>query len=227
MEAALLAAFMIAANLLAILLFHPQFTAVHVLPSELARRALMGLAMGLTCVMLVYSPFGRRSGAHMNPAFTLALWSLAKVRGRDAAGYIAAQFIGGAAGVAAMDAAARQYLSHAHVNHVATLPSAGICTAWIAELVMSALLMTVVLLLATSDRTMRYAGIAAGVLVGLFITFEAPISGMSLNPARSLASALFAGDCHGLWIYFTAPPIGMLLVAASFRAASKEHARTL
>jgi aquaporin Z len=187
MEAVLLASFMIAANVFAILLFHPHFAAVHLLPSDDARRALMGVAMGLTCVMLVYSPFGRRSGAHMNPAVTLALWSLAKVRTGDATGYIVAQFIGGALGVAAMDLVAGAYLSHTHVNHVATLPGADVATTWIAELLISALLLTVVLLLANSDRTMRFAGIAAALLVSLFITFEAPISGMSMNPARTLA----------------------------------------
>lgn len=73
----------------------PLRTAV---PSDLARRALMGVAMGLTAVVNIYSPWGRRSGAHLNPATTLTFWRLGKVSGRDAAFYIAAQFAGGTVG---------------------------------------------------------------------------------------------------------------------------------
>jgi aquaporin Z len=85
--------------------------------------------------------------------------------------------------------------------------------AFVAELAMTIVLMLMVLLTAASSRFDRYTGIFVGALVATYITLEAPISGMSMNPARSFAPALFAGNWTALWLYFTAPPLGMLLGA--------------
>jgi aquaporin Z len=76
--------------------------------------------------------------------------------------------------------------------------------------------MTVVLNVSNIPRIARYTGIFVGLLVATYITFEAPISGMSMNPARSLGSSLFADSNAGLWIYFTAPLLGMLLAAEAY-----------
>src|SRR5215469_12352554 len=119
MEAAELGIFMISASLFSILLYHPSSPVVRVIPSEFVRRVLTGLAMGLTLVGLVYSPWGKRSGAHMNPAFTLTFLRLGKVAPWDAFFYILAQFVGGVVGILLMAAVAGPLLSHPSINYVA------------------------------------------------------------------------------------------------------------
>ena len=100
------------------------------------------------------------------------------------------------------------------VSAVATLPGGwGELAAFAAEFAIAFGLMATVLTANASARLMRWTGVCAGVLVALYIAVEAPVSGMSLNPARSVASALPSGIWHGIWIYLAAPPLGMLLAA--------------
>ncbi len=206
--------FMVSACVFGTLLGHPGSPAARAVPDGLARRLLMGLAMGLTAVALIYSPWGRRSGAHLNPAMTLTFWRLGKVAGPDAAWYALAQALGGVAGVVAAAVFIGPALADPSVDYVATVPgSAGIGPAFLAEVVITFVLMTVVLRVSNAARLAAYTGIFAGALVAAYITVESPLSGMSMNPARSLASALPAGAWDALWIYFVAPPIGMLLAA--------------
>jgi glycerol uptake facilitator-like aquaporin len=152
MEAAELGMFMISACIFATLLEHPGSPIPEVLPHPNARRPL-GVAMGLTAVGIIYSPWGQQSGGHLNPAVTLTFLRAGKVKPWDAVFYIGAQFVGA----------------------------------------------------------------IAGVLVATYITLEAPISGMSMNPARTFGSALVARTWTSLWIYFTAPPLGMLLAVEVYR----------
>src|SRR6202008_517788 len=98
-EALGLGLFMVSACLFGTLLFHPGSGVAAALPDVLARRLLMGLAMGGTAMALIYWPPGRRSGAHLNPATTLTFWRLGKVAGTDAAWYTLAQTVGGLAGI--------------------------------------------------------------------------------------------------------------------------------
>jgi len=100
MEAAGLGIFMVSASVFTILLYHPASPALRVLPEEFPRRVLMGLAMGLTAIGIIYSPWGKQSGAHLNPAVTLTFFRLGKVAPWDAVFYVVAQFAGGVAGVA-------------------------------------------------------------------------------------------------------------------------------
>ena len=209
-----LGTFMLAAGFFGTLFEHPGSPVRQALADAMLRRSLMGLAMGLTALALIYSPWGRRSGAHLNPATTLTFARLGKMRPRDAVFYALAQFVGGAAGVLLVLLVLGSAFRDAPVLCVATVPGpAGASVAFLAEVVISFLLMAVVLWVSNSARFHRYTGLCAGVLVALYITFEAPLSGMSLNPARTLASALFAGSWNALWVYFTAPPLGMLLAA--------------
>jgi aquaporin Z len=216
-EAAGLGIFMISACVFGTLLGHPTSPVVHAVPSPLARRALMGVAMGLTAIALIYSPWGRRSGAHFNPATTLTFWRLGKVASADALLYGAAQAIGGLAGIVLAAALLGALLADRDVNYVATLPgSVGPLGAFVAEVVITFVLMSVVLSVSNNARMARLTGLCTGALVATYITVEAPLSGMSMNPARSLASAVPAGAWTPLWIYFTAPPLGMLLAAELF-----------
>ncbi len=218
MEAAGLGLFMISAGLFGTLLEAPSSPVPALLPDPLVRRVLMGLAMGATAVGFIYSPWGQRSGAHINPAVTLTFLRLGKVRPWDALFYVLAQFAGGTLGVVAVAVALGAAFATAPVRFVVTLPGlAGAGTAFAAEAAISFGLMLAVLVTSNRDRWSRYTGWIAGLLVALYISVEAPLSGMSMNPARSFASALPAGLLESLWIYMTAPVLGMLAAAELYR----------
>lgn len=210
-EAALLGLFMLSACLFTVLLFHPSSPLPRLVPDPFARRLLMGLSMGGTAVLLNYSRWGKRSGAHYNPAVTLTFLRLGRIGARDAAGYVAAQFLGAVAGVLAAWLLAGSLVADASVRYAVTVPGPdGPAVAFGAELVISFVLMTVVLRLANHPRLGRWTGLWAAALVATFITLESPLSGMSMNPARTVGSAVWARDWTALWIYFAAPLLGML-----------------
>jgi len=214
MEAALLGLFMISACTFTVLLQHPASPVRGAIPDPLARRLLTGLAMGATAILLIYSPWGQQSGAHMNPAITLTFTRLGKVAPRDALFYIVAQFAGGLGGVLVARTALASLLADPTVDYAATLPGRwGALAAFAAEAVISCLLVLVILSVSNHPRRAMYTGVCAGLLVAAYITIEAPVSGMSMNPARTFGSAFFAGDWTALWIYFTAPLLGMLAAA--------------
>jgi aquaporin Z len=216
-EAAALALFMIAASLFTTLLEHYESPIMTLIPDPFVRRALMGAAMGLTAAAIIYSPLGARSGAHMNPSVTLAFVRLGKVARLDASIYVVAQFAGAIAGMIAAHGLLGEVLAEPAVEFVATRPgTAGELAAVAGELAISFVMMSVLLRVAAHPRTMRWTGAAAAMLVMLNITFEAPLSGMSMNPARSFGPAFLSGRFDGLWIYFVVPPIGMLLAAEWF-----------
>jgi aquaporin Z len=220
-EALLLATFMISASLFGVMLFHPDSPAVHAIASPLLRRCAMGAAMGLTAIALIYSPLGRRSGAHMNPATTFTFWRLGKVHTRDAIGYVVAQFLGGVGGMILAAVMLRARLAHASVDFVTTNPgfrgAPGLIAAWLGEFVIALVLMLAVLNTSNRQRLAPFTGLFAGLLVMMWIIIEAPISGTSMNPARTFGSAFTAGllsdGRHVLWVYFTAPPMAMLAAA--------------
>ncbi|HVR07508.1 MAG TPA: aquaporin [Thermoanaerobaculia bacterium] len=237
-EAALLGTFMVWAAAVATLLAATPASAPRALPSPLgavlgalaalgagaagpplARRALMGAAMGLTAIALIYSPWGRRSGGHMNPAMTLSFLWLGKVAGWDALFYVLAQTIGAAAGVLVAGRWLGGAFTAPPVRYIVTMPGGGgAVVAFVAEAGISSVLMGTVLAVSNS-RHARWTGLCAGLLVALYVTFEAPLSGTSMNPARSFASALAAGSWQSFWVYLVAPPLGMLLAAALYVAA--------
>jgi aquaporin Z len=180
----------------------------------------MGVAMGSTAVALVYSPWGQRSGAHFNPALTLTFFRLGRIEPADALFYALAQFAGGAAGVFAMAALLGAVVADPSVRFAVTLPGApGQLAAFAAEVVISFVLMATVLVVSNTPRVARFTGLCCGLLVATYIAIEAPLSGMSMNPARTLGSAAGAGVFDSLWIYFSAPPLGMALAAHTFVAA--------
>jgi aquaporin Z len=224
MEAAELAVFMIAASLFTILLYHPASPVVRAIPAEFSRRILTGLAMGLTAVGIIHSPWGKQSGAHMNPAFTLAFFRLGRVAPWDAGFYVIAQFIGAVAGVGLVAAFAKRYLADPAVNYIATLPGPrGAGAAFLGEAIISFVLVAVVLAVLNAPKLARFTGWFAGLCIAAFIVFESPLSGMSMNPARTFGSAVLPHFWSSLWIYFVAPPLGMLLAAAVFQGR-RRHA---
>lgn len=219
MEAAELGLFMVSACCFTVLLFHPASPVLAALPSGFLRRLLIGVAMGATAVAIVYSPLGRRSGAHFNPAITLTFFRLGKIGPWDAFFYICAQMVGSALGVAVAARLLGPRLAHPVVNYAVTVPGmAGLAVASAAEFVIAFVLMSVVLNVSSREKLARFTGVAAGILVATFITFEAPLSGMSMNPARTLGSAWNAHLWTGIWIYLLVPPLAMLSAAELFLA---------
>lgn len=213
MEASLLGAFMVSACLFGVVYEYPASPVHRLITSGFVRRLLGGLAMGLTAVAIIYSPWGKQSGAHINPSTTLTFFRLGKIRGWDAFFYICAQFFGSAAAVAIVASLIPSLVGHPTVRYVVTVPGADVATAFAAEVGISFLLMTVVLSVSNNTHLSSYTGLFAGLMVATYITLEAPISGMSMNPARTFGSAFSADVWTSLWIYFTAPPLGMLAAA--------------
>lgn len=212
MEGACLGLFLMSACVFGVLLEHPMSPTHQALENAAVRRAIGGVAMGLTLIALVYTPWGKRSGAHMNPAFTLTFYSLGKIAGLDAAFYVASQFAGGIIGVELADLLIGAPLRHGAVNWVVTSPGAGysIWSVFAAELAISCLQMLLVLFVSNSRRLSRWTPFVAGAMVALYIFVEGPVSGMSMNPARTFGSAFVAQDYTALWLYFAAPLAGML-----------------
>ncbi|MBX3378499.1 MAG: aquaporin [Phycisphaeraceae bacterium] len=218
-EASLLGAFMFAACAAVVLFYHPDSSVAAAVRTDFNKRVAIGILMGLTAIGLIYSPIGQRSGAHMNPGTTVTFFVLGKVEPVDAACYVLFQIAGGIAGVALARALFNHRVAHQQVQYASTVPGRhGVAVAFGAEFAISCLLLSVVLWSSNASPTSAYTGIFAGLLVAAFIAFEAPYSGMSMNPARSLASAVWARQYRGLWIYFTAPPLGMLLAAGVYVA---------
>jgi aquaporin Z len=210
-EAAGLGLFMLAACGFGTLLEYPLSPVRQGIADPWLRRFLMGLAMALTAVSLIYSPWGKQSGAHFNPAVTLTFVRLGKVPSWDALFYVLAQFVGGATGVLIAVAVLGPALAQPPVHYVVTLPGpGGVGVAFAAEVVITFLLMSVILVVTNTPKLARYTGLFAGALVATYITVEAPLSGMSMNPARTFASALPAQAWTALWVYFSAPLLGML-----------------
>ena len=222
MEAACLGTFMISAGLFTALLEYPNSPVRHAIPNDFVRLALNGLAMGLTAIGIIYSPWGARSGAHMNPAVTWTFFRLGKVKPWDALFYPIFQTLGGLGGVLLVEFGLGRIFTGAPVRYVVTVPGkAGVASAFVAEMAIACGMMLMVLFMTNTERLSRFTGLFGGTLVFLYITFEGPLSGMSINPARTVASALPSGIWTAAWIYFIAPIGGMLLAVELYRALSK------
>lgn len=225
MEATELALFMFSACAFTVLLYHPTSPVAQTIHDGVLRRLLMGTAMGSTAIAIIFSPLGQRSGAHFNPSVTWTFFRLGKINASDAAFYTLFQFTGGIAGILLASLALGRFVAHPAVNYAATLPGpGGPIIAFCAEIVISFILMSVVLTVSNTQRLARWTGLFAGALVATYITIESPISGMSMNPARTLSSALGAQVWMSLWIYFVAPPAGMLLAAEVYQRLSAGRA---
>jgi aquaporin Z len=224
MEAACLGLFMVSACTFGVLMEYPGSPIHDALPDPVVRRVLTGIAMGLTLIAIVYSPWGKQSGAHLNPSVTLTFWRLGKIGGIDAILYVIAQFAGAVGGVFVAAVILRTAVMHPSVNYAATLPgNQGVAAAFVAEATIAFIQLTMVLNVSNRMNIARYTGLFAGTLVATYISIEAPFSGMSMNPARTFGSATFAQVWRALWIYFTAPPLGMLLAAEVYVRMRGSH----
>jgi aquaporin Z len=211
--------FMVSAGVVTTLFEYPGSPLRAALPDPDIRRILIGICMGLTAVGLIYSPWGQRSGAHMNPAVTLTFWRLGKVKGMDALFYMVSQFLGGTLGVWLVILALGNAFTQSPVLYAATVPGpGGVAVAFVAELAISFGMMLMVLIAINTPRLAKRTGLFAGALVATWISIEAPLSGMSMNPARTFASAAPGALWADIWLYFSAPVLGMLAAATAYCA---------
>ena len=214
-EAWCLFTFMVSACFFGVLLFYSGSIFAWV-PLPL-RNVLMGVVMGATAIGIICSPLGKRSGAHFNPAVTLTFFRLKKVGRNDAFFYIVAQFAGGVFGVLFSWLILGKLLADGAVNFVVTVPgNYGGVVAFFAEVIISFFMMTMILFTSNSARYARLTPYFAGLMVAIYISIENPLSGMSMNPARTFASAAVGNIWTALWIYFTAPTIAMLSASELF-----------
>jgi aquaporin NIP len=171
----------------------------------------VALTFGLIVMAMIYA-LGDRSGAHLNPAVTIAFAVAGRFRFADVPGYILAQLIGAFAASILL-----KLLFPDHSTLGATIPAGSAAQSFILETVLSFMLMFVILAVSTGPKERGItAGIAVGGVVCLEAMFAGPISGASMNPARSIAPAVVSGHLTHLWLYITAPILGALL-AIPFR----------
>jgi aquaporin Z len=189
---------------------------VPVVPNGALRRLLTGIMFAGGATAVVYSPLGQISGGHINPAVTLAFWRLGKVPGRDAVIYVVMQFAGAFLGAWAAGVAWGHLTTG--VQYAATVPGEGYtwAGALAAETLITFLLVFLIFVCVNKPKIAPKTGILAGSLVALLVMIEAPVTGTSLNPARTLGPAILAPNYAALWVYFVGPVAGALLAVAAF-----------
>lgn len=177
----------------------------------------IAVTFGLVVMSMVYA-VSRVSGAHINPAVTIGLWAARRFNGRDVTPYVVSQLVG--AGVAS---GLLRLMFPEHPNLGATLPSGPLWQSFILEIVLTCALMFVILgVSGTGARSGLGAGLAIGGVVALGALWGGPISGASMNPARSIAPAVVSGELTDLWIYLLAPCAGGLLAIVGCRCIQSE-----
>ncbi len=172
----------------------------------------IAFTFGLTVLSVIYA-FGDHSGAHINPAVTTAFWIAGRFPGREVVPYAVAQCMG-----AVLASLTLRLMFAGHATLGATLPAGPVLQSAVLEFIMTWWLMVVILSVADGARE---KGIVAGLVIGSVVTLEAmfggPISGASMNPARSLGPALVSGQLQHLWVYLVAPVAGAALAVFTCR----------
>lgn len=177
----------------------------------------IALAFGLVVMVMIYA-IGDISGAHMNPAVTVAFWVSRRLPGDKVLPYVVAQFSGAIAASALVSV-----WFPAHDTLGATLPAGGVLQSLSVEIVATAILMFVILGVSEGAREKGImAGVAVGGTVALMALVFGPVSGASMNPARSLGPALVSGELGIIWLYFAGPLAGALLAVPACRVIGRE-----
>jgi aquaporin Z len=189
---------------------------VPVVPNGALRRLLTGILFAGGATAVVYSPLGQISGGHINPAVTLAFWRLGKVPTRDAVIYVVLQFAGAFVGAWAAGLAWGPLTTG--VQYAVTVPGEGYSQAgaFAAETIITFLLVFLIFVCVNKPKIAPKTGLIAGSLVAFLVMVEAPMTGTSLNPARTLGPAILAPNYTALWLYFAGPIAGALLAVAAF-----------
>jgi len=198
----------------------------NLLPDASLRRLITGLIFAGSGSLVALSPFGKLSGAHINPSVSLAFWAHGKMKHIDLIGYIVAQFVGAILGELLLVFLWRAYAHN--VTNGMTLPGSGypLWLVFLAEMSLTCLLVLLIFLFVSSHRLMRWTPLMNWFVVATMVWLEAPISGTSLNPARSIGPALITWLWTSQWLYCVAPPLGGLLAVGIFRLISERDVLT-
>lgn len=176
----------------------------------------IAITFGLIVMSMIYA-LGEVSGAHLNPAVTLAFWIAGRFPIKQIAPFLAGQIIG-----ALIASGLLRFLFPDHETLGATLPAGTAIQSFILEIILTFLLMLVILQVSQgSKETGWFAGLAIGGVVLLEAMFAGPVCGASMNPARSLAPALISGHLENIWIYLAAPVLGAFLAVPCNRILQK------
>jgi aquaporin NIP len=177
----------------------------------------VALTFGLIVLAMIYA-LGDVSGAHLNPAVTLGFFAAGRMAGREVLPYIVAQLFGAFAASGVL-----RGLFPQHETLGATLPAGSALQSLVLEFILTAILMLVILSVSTGAKEKGItAGIAVGSVIALEAMFAGPISGASMNPARSLAPAIVSGHVEHLWVYLLAPTLGALSATLICRCVREE-----
>jgi len=185
----------------------------------------VALTFGFVIVALIYS-FAHVSGAHFNPAVTIAFWSMGEFERKNVIPYIAAQLVGGLlASLSLFLLLKENFVLVSEVSYLgATIPSGTASQSFGFEFILTFILMIVICSSAIHGKaTKDFAGLAIGLTVGLESMFAGPITGASMNPARSIAPALISGNVEHLWIYIVATILGSVCAAVVFMKVFKSN----
>jgi aquaporin Z len=180
---------------------------LQLLPEAGVRRAIMGALIGSVCALIAYSPIGKISGSHINPAVTLAFWLEGKMRWRDALAYGVAQCFGAVIGAAAL---AIWGVAGFDVGSAVTRPDTAFALGWplLGETLCTSLLVALIFIVAARPLTQPFTPLINPPLFALLVWLEAPLSGTSTNPARSFGPAFTESVWSGHWIYWVGPLLG-------------------
>jgi len=186
------------------------------IPSLPLRRALTGFLFGTTGCLVTLSPVGKISGAHINPAVSIAFWLRGKMKTYLMTGYIISQMLGAIAGCLPLLLWQNQGKS---INYGNTIPgNAGIWPAFLGELITTACLIIVIFIFVGSKKLRNYTPFTMPFLYGVMVWAETTLSGCSTNPARSFGPAVVSGVYHTYWLYIAAPLTGVFLIAGIFNS---------
>ena len=206
--------------------FGPGSPVADRIPSVSARLLLTGALFAGSGSLVAVSPLGRISGAHLNPAVTLAFWATGHVHRNDLAGYVAAQCAGAVTGTLLLAAVWRDTARALAYGRTAPAPGVGDLAATGLETLMTLALVLTIFALVSSPRSARFTPLGTWVVVTLAVWRGAPDTGTSINPARSLGPDLVAWWFGSYWVYVAGPLLGGLLAAVAVRGLA-QHRRLL
>jgi aquaporin Z len=195
---------------------------VEVVPSPGLRRLITGFLFGSTGALIALSPVGKESGAHINPVVSLAFWLMGKLQTLHAAEYVVAQLLGAVIGSLPLLLWDQMGQS---VNFGATLPGAGFGAGWatLGEIGTTFALIMGLFIFIRHPRLRPYTPGLFPFLYAIMVFLEAPVSGTSTNPARSLGPAVVSNDWQGWWVYWIGPIVGTLIAVGGYKVSWLRH----